>query len=153
MRGMAKDAFQVHCVLATARKIINKKIKRARVRIPPPTSNHGRRQQFSDATIQACLTLKVLLGMPLRQTAGFVESFLKVVGLSWEVPDFSTLSRHQKTLSVNLPYRRGTGPLNLLIDSTGDKASGMPASTEVPSGVSGARYKWGASITDCGTNA
>lgn len=91
---------------------------------PPPTGRRGRRQQFSDAAIQACLTLKVLFGMPLRQTTGFVESLLKLVGLSWEVPDFSTLCRRQKTLNVNLPYRGGTGPLNLLIDSTGIKAEG-----------------------------
>lgn len=92
--------------------------------IPPPTGKRGRRQQFSDAAIQACLTLKVLFGMPLRQTTGFVESLLKLVGLSWEVPDFSTLCRRQKTLNVNLPYRSGTGSLNLLIDSTGIKAEG-----------------------------
>ena len=92
--------------------------------IPPPTGKRGRRQQFSDAAIQACLKLKVLFGMPLRQTTGFVESLLKLAGLSWEVPDFSTLCRRQKTLNVNLPYRGGTGPLNLLIDSTGIKAEG-----------------------------
>ncbi|MEP3846267.1 MAG: IS5 family transposase [Paracoccaceae bacterium] len=92
--------------------------------IPPPTDKRGRRQQFSDAAIQACLTLKVLFGMPLRQTTGFVESLLKLVGLSWEVPDFSTLCRRQQTLNVNLPYRGGAGPLNLLIDSTGIKAEG-----------------------------
>ncbi len=92
--------------------------------IPPPTGKRGRRQQFSDAAIQACLTLKVLFGMPLRQTTGFVKSLLKLVGLSWEMPDFSTLCRRQKTLNVNLPYRGGTGPLNLLIDSTGIKAEG-----------------------------
>ena len=53
--------------------------------------------------IQACLTLKVLFGLPLRQTTGFVESLLKLVGLDWSVPDFSTLCRRQKTLSVAIP--------------------------------------------------
>lgn len=91
---------------------------------PPPTGKRGRRQQFRDAAIQACLTLKVLFGMPLRQTTGLVESLLKLVGLSWEVPDFSTLCRRQKMLGVAIPYRGGTGPLTLLIDSTGIKAEG-----------------------------
>ncbi|WP_099827136.1 IS5 family transposase [Oceaniglobus indicus] len=91
---------------------------------PPPPGKRGRRQQFSDAAIQACLTLKVLFGMPLRQTTGSVESLLKLVGLGWEVPDFSALCRRQRSLNVNLPYRGGTGPLNLLIDSTGIKAEG-----------------------------
>ena len=30
--------------------------------------------------------------MALRQTTGFVESLLQLVGLDWTVPDFSTLS-------------------------------------------------------------
>ena len=62
--------------------------------------------------------------MPLRQTTGFVESLLRLVGLDWAVPDYSTLCRRQKTLNVSLPYRGGTGPLNLLIDSTGIKSEG-----------------------------
>lgn len=53
-----------------------------------------------DAAIQVCLTMKVLFGMPLRQTTGFVESLLRLAGLDWKVPDFSTLCRRQKTLSV-----------------------------------------------------
>ncbi len=92
--------------------------------MPPPSGKRGRQQNFSDAAIQACLTLKVLFGLPLRQTTGFVQSLLRLIGLDWSVPDFSTLCRRQKTLNVSLPYRGGTGPLNLLIDSTGIKAEG-----------------------------
>ncbi|MBK0329624.1 IS5 family transposase [Rhodobacteraceae bacterium F11138] len=91
---------------------------------PPPTGKRGRQQEFSDAAIQTCLTLKVLFGLPLRQTTGFVESLLRLVGLDWAVPDFSTLCRRQKTLHVSLSYRGATGPLNLLIDSTGIKSEG-----------------------------
>jgi len=91
---------------------------------PPPTGKRGRQQEFSDAAIQTCLTLKVLFGLPLRQTTGFVESLLRLVGLDWAVPDFSTLCRRQKTLNVSLSYRGATGPLNLLIDSTGIKSEG-----------------------------
>lgn len=92
--------------------------------VPPPGGKRGRQQQFSDAAIQACLTLKVLFGMPLRQTTGFVQSLLRLVGLEWAVPDYSTLCRRQKTLNVSLPYRGAKGPLNLLIDSTGIKSEG-----------------------------
>ena len=91
---------------------------------PPPTGKRGRQPSFSDAAIQTCLTMKVLFGMPLRQTTGFVESLLRLVGLDWRVPDFSTLCRRQRTLNVAIPYRGGTGPLELLIDSTGIKAEG-----------------------------
>ena len=68
--------------------------------------------------------MKVLFGMALRQTTGFVESLLRLVGLEWSVPDFSTLSRRQKTLAVNIPYRGSKGPLHLLVDSTGIKVEG-----------------------------
>lgn len=92
--------------------------------VPPPSGKRGRQQRFSDAAVQTCLTLKVLFGMPLRQTTGFVQSLLRLIGLDWSVPDFSTLCRRQKALNVSLPFRGGTGPLNLLIDSTGIKAEG-----------------------------
>ena len=60
----------------------------------------GKQQVNSGAALQASLSLKVLFGLPLRQTTGFVESLLELVGLSWAVPDFSTLCRRQKTLAV-----------------------------------------------------
>lgn len=89
-----------------------------------PTGKRGRQPTYSDAAIQTCLTMKVLFGMALRQTTGFVESLLKLTGLDWSVPDFSTLSRRQKTLAVTIQYRGSQGALHLLIDSTGIKVEG-----------------------------
>ena len=40
--------------------------------------------------------------MALRQTTGFVESLLCLIGLDWDVPDFSTRGRRRKTLAVNI---------------------------------------------------
>ena len=91
---------------------------------PPATGKRGRQQQYSDAAIQTCLTMKVLFGMALRQTTGFVESLLRLIGLDWAVPDYSTLCRRQKMLVVDIPYRGSQGQLHLLIDSTGIKAEG-----------------------------
>jgi hypothetical protein len=113
--------------------------------MPPPSGKRGRQQQFSDAAIQTCLTLKVLFGMPLRQTTGFVQSLLRLVGLDWAAPDFSTLCRRQQTLNVSLPYRGSTRPLNLLIDSTGIKLEGegewnARMHTEAPNAEFGVRY-------------
>ena len=70
-----------------------------------PTGKRGRQQTYSDTAIQTCLTMKVLFRL------------LGLVGLDWTVPDFSTLSRRQKTLAVNIPYRGSKGPLHLLIPS------------------------------------
>lgn len=39
--------------------------------------------------------MKVLFGMALRQTTGFVESLLRLVGLNWAVP-FVGRSFHRK---------------------------------------------------------
>jgi hypothetical protein len=90
-----------------------------------PSGKRGRQQIFSDACIQFCLSLKCLFNLPLRQTLGLVQSLLQLAGLDWPVPDYSTLSRRQKTLQVQLPCRRsGDGPLDLLIDSTGIKFVG-----------------------------
>lgn len=84
----------------------------------------GRQPVFSDAAIQACLTLKALFKLPLRQITGMVASLLEMAGLNWPVPDFSTLSRRQKTLLVEIPCKPSSGALHLLIDSTGIKAVG-----------------------------
>ena len=46
--------------------------------------------------------MNLLFGMALRQTTGVMESQLRLIGLDWDVPDFSTLSRRQKTLAVNI---------------------------------------------------
>ena len=75
-----------------------------------PTGKRGRQPDYSDAAIRTCQTMKVLFGMALRQTTGFVVSLLCLIGLDGEVPDFSTLSRRQKTLKVNIPYRGSQGP-------------------------------------------
>ncbi len=79
---------------------------------------------FPTNAIQTCLTMKVLFGMALRQTTGFVESLLRLGGLGWAVPDFSTISRRQKSLKVNVPYRGSQGPLHLLIDIEPVRATG-----------------------------
>lgn len=90
----------------------------------PKAGRPGRPEVFSDAAVQCCLMVKVLFGLPLRQTTGTVASILQMAGLDWPVPDFSTLSRRQKTLTVQITHRRAPGPLNLLVDSTGIKFLG-----------------------------
>ena len=44
---------------------------------------------FSDAAVQACLMLKGLFGLPLRQTSGLVASLLKLAKRDWPVADDS----------------------------------------------------------------
>ena len=85
-------------------------------RLAQPDGSSGRPAVFSDAAIQFCLTIKVLFKLPLWQTTGMVASLLKMANLDWAVPDDTALYRRQKTLVVQIPYRRVDGPLNLLVD-------------------------------------
>ena len=92
--------------------------------LAPHDGSPGRPAVFSDATIQFCLTIKVLFKLPLRQTTGMVASLLRMADLDWPVPDHTTLCRRQKTLVVHIPYRRADGPLNLLVDIEPASATG-----------------------------
>jgi len=65
-----------------------------------------------------------VFGLALRQTEGLIGSIIELLGLDLAVPDHSTLSRRAKTLEAPLRRRLGTGPLHLLVDSTGLKLGG-----------------------------
>ncbi|RZI54170.1 MAG: hypothetical protein EOP12_04330 [Pseudomonas sp.] len=65
-----------------------------------------------------------MFGMGLRQFTSLAKSLHKLARLDWNVPDYSTLSRHQKTLSVAITARSSLGGLHLLVDSTGVKILG-----------------------------
>ena len=51
-----------------------------------PTGKRGRQPVISDAANQACLTLKRVFKLPLRQATRMVASLLKMAGLDWPVP-------------------------------------------------------------------
>jgi hypothetical protein len=89
-----------------------------------PSGRLGRSETYSDAAIQFCLSIKVLFGLALRQTIGMVASLLRMAGVGWPVPDYSTLCRRQSSVTIQVPYRRADGHLNLLVDSTGVKVRG-----------------------------
>lgn len=88
------------------------------------TGKRGRCQKYSDEAVQFCLTIKSLFNLPLRQAMGMAQSLLKLAGLEWQVPDFSTVSRRQKHLAVTIEAHTTTTGLHLLVDSTGIKMLG-----------------------------
>ena len=53
-----------------------------------------------------------------------MERLLILSGPDWPVPDYTTLCRRQKHFKVQILYRAASGPLHLLVDSTGIKFSG-----------------------------
>ena len=89
-----------------------------------PSGKRGRSQTFSDEAIQFCLSIKCLFNLPLRQAMGMTQSLLHLAGLDWSAPDYSTVSRRQKTLQVAIGAVPTTTGLHLLVDSTGIKMLG-----------------------------
>ena len=88
----------------------------------PP--QRGAQLVYSDQAIEWMLTMRVLFGWPLRQTQGFIQSLLDLMGVAVAVPDYSTLSRRQGALAVVLPTKRSDQPMHLVVDSTGLKVYG-----------------------------
>jgi hypothetical protein len=70
------------------------------------------------------LTLRVVFRLPLRQTEGFLDSLLSLMGLDLKAPDHSTLSRRNQTVEVPPLTRAHDGPIHLVVDSTGIKILG-----------------------------
>jgi hypothetical protein len=88
------------------------------------SGKRGRTPKYSEAAVQFCLTVKALFNLPLRQAMGMTQSLLELARLDWRVPDFSTVSRRQKHLSVTIGAQATTTGLHLLVDSTGIKMLG-----------------------------
>jgi hypothetical protein len=83
-------------------------------------------KMYPDFIIEICLTLAKMYSLPLRQTTGFVRDLLDQLGLEeCPVPDYSTLSRRQKYLDIDIstPFK-STKNLAIAVDSTGLKVYG-----------------------------
>ena len=89
-----------------------------------PRTTPGGQARYSDLAIKTSLILRTVFHQPLRQTEGLVGSLLELMGLDLPVPDHSTLSRRSRTLTVALRVQSASGPVHLLVDSTGVKLSG-----------------------------
>src|SRR6187431_46861 len=88
----------------------------------PPRTTPGGQARYSDLAIETSLILRAVFHQPLRQTEGLVSSLLELMGLNLPVPDHTTLSRRSRTLTMT--PQAPSGPVHLLVDSTGVKLSG-----------------------------
>ena len=84
----------------------------------------GAQYVYSDLAIQTGLIFRNLFNIPLRQTEAIQSSLIELMKLSLDVPSYSTLSRRNQTLCVNLPTRQRNDPVYVVIDSTGAKVYG-----------------------------
>src|SRR3954466_2213179 len=105
-------------------------------------TSRGGQPAYSDLAILTALTFKAVFRLAYRQTEGLIGSVIGLLGLHLAVPDHTTRCRRAATLEVPRPKPRGagagadaaggadsgagrdTGPMHLLVDSTGLKLIG-----------------------------
>ena len=92
---------------------------------PKKNGRRGGQRRYSDVAVQTALHLRLLLGLPWRQTEGLLQSLVELVGLDMEVPDHTTLSRRCRDLATNLCRPPSTGPIHLIVDASGLKVFGQ----------------------------
>ena len=90
-----------------------------------PRTSRGGQPWYSALAILTALTFRAVFRLAFRQTEGLIGSVIGLLGLALRVPDHTTLSRRAATLEVPRPRSgNNTGPLHLLVDSTGLKLCG-----------------------------
>ena len=106
---------------------------------PAPSGRPGGQKRFSDVAIETALILRLVFGLPLRQTEGFVRSVLALMGADLDAPDHTTLSRRSQPLAVMLRRIPALGPIHLIVDSTGLSIVGQGAWAAAKHGGHGKR--------------
>ncbi len=91
---------------------------------PPRNGLRGGQRRYSNLAILTALTLRLVFRLPLRQTEGFLDSLLSLMGLDLEAPDHTTLSRRNQIVELPPLTRAHDGPIHLIVDSTGLKILG-----------------------------
>ena len=89
-----------------------------------PSGKRGAPRRYSDTAIRFALTLRALFNLPLRGCEGFVEDILRMMGMDLECPDYTTLCRRAKSVSIDLPRVGSGGRIFLVVDSSGLKIYG-----------------------------
>lgn len=91
---------------------------------PKSEGGKGRPEKYPDKLIESSLVLRQLFNLTLRATEGLVRSLIELMGLSYDVPTYSTLSKRSKKLCINLRVKKQSAPRHVLVDSTGIQVIG-----------------------------
>ena len=78
--------------------------------VPPKNGLRGGQRRYSNLAVRTALTLRVVFSLPLRQTEGFLDSLLRLMGLNLKAPDHTTLSRRNQIVVVPPLTRAHDGP-------------------------------------------
>ena len=63
---------------------------------------NGRPLKYSDMAIECCLMLRQVYHLPLRQTEGFLNSIIRLMGLNISSPDHTTASRRLASIKLGI---------------------------------------------------
>jgi len=93
---------------------------------PPKTGRRGRSPHYANIAIETGHLLRLAFGRPWRQTEGLLCSLATLLGVSIGIPDHTTFSRRSPGLALasSLAQAQRTGPVHVVIDSTGLKVYG-----------------------------
>lgn len=88
------------------------------------SGQRGRPYDYSNTAILCALTLRSLFRLPLRATQGLLSSLIQLLQLPIVAPNYTTLSRRQKSLPIPNYKSKGNKPIHLVVDATGIKIYG-----------------------------
>jgi transposase len=91
---------------------------------PSRSGERGRPQHYSAIAIETGLMLRLAFRRPWRQTEGMLVSILRLLGSDVPVPDHTTFSHRSTDLIIAKALKPASGPVNVVIDSTGLKVFG-----------------------------
>lgn len=85
----------------------------------------GRPFNYSDTAILALLMLREFFQLPYRQTEGFGNALVAMMGLEIAIPHHTSLVKRAKKLDVSIEVAAAPkGPVSVVVDSTGLKVFG-----------------------------
>lgn len=87
-------------------------------------TRRGRPLKYTDAAIQACLLLRQVFHLPLRQTQGLVRSLFAMLKLDLPSPHYSLLCRRARHLKLSLAAPAARPIKHLVFDASGFKVFG-----------------------------
>lgn len=84
----------------------------------------GRPFTYSDTAVECLLVLRELFRLPYRQTEGLGRALVKLMHIELAIPDFTSLAKRAAKLGVSLDVAQHSGPIDVVVDSTGLKVFG-----------------------------
>lgn len=87
-------------------------------------TQRGAQYVYTDAAIKCVLTLRAVYHLALRAAEGLARSVFALLEVALPVPCYSTLSRRAAEVAVALGALPRSGPVHLVIDSSGFKIYG-----------------------------